>query len=734
MKLLGCHIENFGNLHDLDVQLENGLNIAIQENGWGKSTFAAFIRIMFYGFLGDGKRNAEENERLKYIPWQGGIFGGQLVFKTGDRYYRIERTFGAKHKDDRFALFDDQTNQPSSDFSSNVGEELFGMNHESFLRTVFIAQQQGPSRLTSDIHARIGGLGDDASDMNRYDDAQRRLKKKMDRLNPGRVSGEIYKKTSHLTELTALIAQGESRQNDALRISASIEKEKAQLEETNNALKKLQRQYETANRPLSQQRRLDQYRMLCRQRDALFRKADALTADLADPELDTADIDEQLDRLEQIENLRADAERYRLSSEEADDLADYTLRFRGMGRVSADDSEPDLAGSRDFSDYVDFAEDMDQRSSGGSVLAWFFILAGAAAAAGGIFMAGFMNYVNAFPVGIAGIVIFIIGCILLARSSKKRASRDERFASDSDLYEDEVRRYEKLLNKSETYSSIQHELSEETKRLRKFMTAQELNTREPARSELISLRDRVRDARKALSEAEESEIECQNYAQKYEISSEDADIFIHNDDSGISVRNTDSASDISEAIQKLTLRAQKQAEEIRRLEEQKNTALRSVDEFLQAKSQYDRENRETDELQYQYDICKKASDYLARAKETYSAQYMQPIMQAFRSCFDIMTQGHNADFQINADLEICLRSYGMLHPVSSLSEGWQDIVSFCRRLALIEAMYPDEKPFIILDDPFVNLDPEKVGGGMELLRALSADYQILYFTCSESRC
>lgn len=37
------------------------------------------------------------------------------------------------------------------------------------------------------------------------------------------------------------------------------------------------------------------------------------------------------------------------------------------------------------------------------------------------------------------------------------------------------------------------------------------------------------------------------------------------------------------------------------------------------------------------------------------------------------------------------------------------------RFALVDAMYPGEKPFLILDDPFVNLDDEKLARGRRSL-------------------
>ena len=49
MRLISCYIEGFGKLRKLEIKFEDGLNCFVKENGWGKSTFAAFLRVMFYG-------------------------------------------------------------------------------------------------------------------------------------------------------------------------------------------------------------------------------------------------------------------------------------------------------------------------------------------------------------------------------------------------------------------------------------------------------------------------------------------------------------------------------------------------------------------------------------------------------------------------------------------------------------------------------------------------------------
>ena len=50
MKLLNCHIVNFGCLSNRSYTFEDGLNVLYAENGSGKSTLAVFLKVMLYGF------------------------------------------------------------------------------------------------------------------------------------------------------------------------------------------------------------------------------------------------------------------------------------------------------------------------------------------------------------------------------------------------------------------------------------------------------------------------------------------------------------------------------------------------------------------------------------------------------------------------------------------------------------------------------------------------------------
>ncbi len=226
MRLIELRIENFGGLHDLSLSFEGGLNIFLRENGWGKSTLMAFIRVMFYGFAGEQKRKIEENERKRYRPWQGGVYGGSLLFSVGDRCYRLERSFGEK-KEDSFSLYDAKSGLPSEDYSEKIGEELFQLDRESFSKSLFTGQLEAETGATAGINAKIGDLAAEEADMGQYKIAQIILKKQSDFLTPGRKTGRISRLREEIQTLeyeSSLLLEHRKRQ-------AFLEKEIPNLEE-----------------------------------------------------------------------------------------------------------------------------------------------------------------------------------------------------------------------------------------------------------------------------------------------------------------------------------------------------------------------------------------------------------------------------------------------------------------------------------------------------------------------
>jgi uncharacterized protein YhaN len=49
-------------------------------------------------------------------------------------------------------------------------------------------------------------------------------------------------------------------------------------------------------------------------------------------------------------------------------------------------------------------------------------------------------------------------------------------------------------------------------------------------------------------------------------------------------------------------------------------------------------------------------------------------------------------------------------------------------------MFTEEQPVIILDDPFVNFDEDKIVNAGKIVASIAQNKQVLYFACHDSRC
>ena len=248
MRLIDCRIENFGKLSQMSFSFSEGLNAFTKENGWGKTTLAAFLRVMLYGFENE-KGRTTDRERDRYAPWQGGVCGGELSFEVRGREYTMYRTFGKKASEDTFRLFDRQTGLESKEYDENVGEELFGIDAEGFKRTIFLGQGDCISMPTDSIYARLGELTLGAEDMDSYEAAMKRIGDMLNAFSPTRKTGLLYKKRQEAQELRRSFYEEGRIREELERIGKRQEEcaeQRADLEETRNRLRRMPKQEQVA--------------------------------------------------------------------------------------------------------------------------------------------------------------------------------------------------------------------------------------------------------------------------------------------------------------------------------------------------------------------------------------------------------------------------------------------------------------------------------------------------------
>ena len=163
--------------------------------------------------------------------------------------------------------------------------------------------------------------------------------------------------------------------------------------------------------------------------------------------------------------------------------------------------------------------------------------------------------------------------------------------------------------------------------------------------------------------------------------------------------------------------------------EERAEALRVLSEQERRLSSIREERIAMEERIHILQLCK---EYMEKAKEAFSAQYSEPILKAFGKYFQELS-GSELQFVMTDDLEIEFLEGGIRRSTAYLSEGLQDICRLSLKLAIFDAMFPEKNGLLFLDDPFCHFDDEKGKKGLELLKKLAEDRQILYFSCSLAR-
>ena len=137
-------------------------------------------------------------------------------------------------------------------------------------------------------------------------------------------------------------------------------------------------------------------------------------------------------------------------------------------------------------------------------------------------------------------------------------------------------------------------------------------------------------------------------------------------------------------------------------------------------------------MQEQYEILDKTKQYLEKAKEQFSSRYLEDMQKSFVENVKLIN-GVEIKSSLDVNLEVKINEQGSNKELKYFSTGYQDLIYLCMRFSLIQALFKNEEPFIILDDPFVNLDEKKIKNAINLINILSEKYQIIYFVCHESR-
>ncbi|MBQ8281207.1 MAG: AAA family ATPase [Lachnospiraceae bacterium] len=878
MKLISCHIENFGKISDRTIDFCDGVNAFCESNGWGKTTLASFILTMFYGFSGDGKRDDFENERKRFKPWQGGVYGGQLTFEKNGRHYIISRVFGSKSGDDKMELRDADTNLPVQLNYAQPGEEFFGIDRKSFCRTAFITQNDCVTTTTDSINAKLGNLAENTDDINNFEKVAGKLNDLLNSMSPRRATGSLYKMKAEMTGLEIELRQGEGINESISQLEARIQEKKEQADNLKEEQLKLQKNRTDFTSFAELKGKREKHELLLQRVNSVKEKLAGIRMAFPREIPELKELDSVITECELIHNVSRDMKLY-----VPDEDDEYTFRELGIyfadgipteeviedyrekvGRLKSyrhelNECKPDkgelakleeysqkfrenVPEERDFREIQEALHNKEERKSGlnakmsrydamsslpeqkpdtgNSVM---FIVLGVI-----LLVAGAAGFTINAAVGIAGVVLgvaLLLTGIIMNRKAKRRfeekcqaeedsmrlllsgIDEDKAYIENVDrktaeflhqygleynqydvnekLYElrKESEEYIRLLvkSKNENIARYENEINVLENEVRDFgakygevidadfsncdnalynisRKATEFSRLKKNKSEYKSLNEQYNYSKQKVEKycekigvipehdrpvAQMMEIrgmyekheEC---LQEYEAEKEKLETFEAETD--VERLYSISVPDESVTLEEIDKRINDITDEIdeingiiRDYRRQVEVYAEKKDALTEKESVFENLKESFAEKKKKYELIKLTKEYLEKSKTSFTAKYMEPIMRGYRKYYG-MISGKNADkYYIDADTNLTVEEQGLQRETKFLSTGYKDLIGICMRMALVEAMYEDEKPFVVFDDPFVNLDEEKTEKGKEFLREIAKDYQVIYFTCHSDR-
>lgn len=191
---------SFGKLQDT-LELHDGLNVLSLPNEAGKSTWCAFLCIMFYGPAKENKSKKNPfPEKTRYLPWSGKPLEGTVELEHEGRQITLERTSTARAPMGVFRAYDTQTGNQIPDLTGeNCGQVLLGVERSVFERTAFLRQSGLALSTDPALEQRLNALVATGDTQNAYSQLSEKLKQ-MTNACGGR-AGQISKCESRLKEI-----------------------------------------------------------------------------------------------------------------------------------------------------------------------------------------------------------------------------------------------------------------------------------------------------------------------------------------------------------------------------------------------------------------------------------------------------------------------------------------------------------------------------------------------------
>lgn len=726
MRLRSCYIAGFGKFKDRAFDLSQNIVVIKEENGWGKTTLAAFVECMLFGMDSGRTKAVENSDRIKYAPFAGGAYGGMLELVAGGRVYRIERTFSQTPAGDTVKVYDGNNTPVSAFTGASVGELLLGVSRESFKRSAYIPQEKRDGAgLPEDMKGRLLALltdsetGNGAAAIEKLDAAERALRAKR---KPAKGKLDIIDE-----RLLALAREKDdclAARDEAAALKLRIDERTARLREISERLKVVSEKIEQSTRAEERRAARSAYSELQANAERAKAEKARLCAFFKDNDPRSVNTDGLTAATTEFYAIKEALGALDLGATADGAQREESLKIRLEALEKTIASYETVLNAERATDKERKKLKREKRAVGRKHK-WttpIVVLGMLLTILGGVNIAPTpaLGY-PLFFVGLAGLVFGLWRMIVSAPSGGKRrrgvsAVREE--------YENAVAEAEELraqlaaLQRAETPTE---DTEQKRERARALETAIVRFLENFAFGEPVyDYRAAVRTLKENIARYEECERVLSGRAELSPLP-----------DTAIEAGNADELKRTQRSLEreKETLTAERA-----RLGENRQTKEKRAFAYYDYEAEETRLKAEKARLEKRLAAIRGAREALLRARENMAGRYLIPVQRACREYLRFMgyEQGGEA-LRFAADGAPVLDEQGGMRALAYYSAGVKELVGFCMRIALATLVFTKEPPPLVLDDPFVNLDDDKTARAKAFVAELSKRYQIVYFTCKEER-
>lgn len=781
------NIEGFGKFTNYKHTFNDGLNYFNEENGWGKTTISNFLYMMLYDIA--NSRNKVDKDLLKqYCPLVNKkIYKGSMKFEFNNKEYTIIKDFNNKE----VQILDSNSNPLANNYKifkdfNAIGETIFSLDAPSFKKTVFIDNDSLNTKYDKDdtlktrILKEIGSI----SDVKGYENIIEELEDTIKKYAPSGKTSLAKENSEKIKELKKDIDEEETINNNLSSLKKDKTNREIELKNKQDEQKDVGKQLENAN--LIGKRdavindindRKDHINEAQVELNDLKKKVNNLSIDEVIKDLKNLEVfvseyivnQRNKDGLEQtLINTQEDLSRYlnnyglalNIPTQEIYD--DLKVKISEYSRLKNENERKEFL-IKQRQEALSLAKQDNKKKPKTLML----ILSGFILVAGIAIYALIKDQIN----DLATIIYFLIyGAITLiggAIGTYQLLKKDHKQEEVAQIEEDSqdlktidltsnLLEISSIFNKYNINISKDSNLDEQLEKLRKHIDYINRKNEKIKEDE-----NKVKEYDKNINNLKS---ELDNIFSKYNLESDEYNFKLNelrslsasiqnkesnlkNEKDQLDKKELENRNLINQTMGKTSLSVeelnQKHSKLINEIDSLKDE-LRDIDSKIKTSEELlDEISNKKDELEdkkaLEEDYKKKHAFYIllkSKLKESYKSlqdKYLSPINNSLSKYINVDNTLNT--FSLNKDLEFTYSTSSITNKIDSsyLSNGYQDYVNLAIRFTILDSLYKNEKVLVILDDPFVNLDKTRLKEVKDIIKNLSSRYQLIYFTCHDSR-